>query len=217
MKADGECIQFNESNWGLCNFDLPEAAFGDDCSDEFQKLSNIYLSKENLRVTSIKPQYDLDRLTLIYERKHSRKGSKGNGMNGEMQLYLPDATGSYSEENSVKRIIPVGFAGNIIFEIESLNNYALRLDPLNIRGMINVNSLIVMDPATGTMLLNVAGKKLSKLFDCAKDALLMQHFESVVFNCLSHDPQVIMRLEKYSQYEKLTLILNVDFPEFISS
>lgn len=222
MRSEGKAIQFNDSNWGLVNFELPEAELGQGNPQELQQNADIFLAKRKYRAPSINWHYDLDRLTLIYERQNGiyLKGRqrKASSMHEDpiFQLYIPNSDGDYSEINSIKRTIPFGFSGNVIFEFQLENDTPLRLDPLNCKGMINVNSLLIIQSESGKTILKKNGKDLAKIFQPISELTISKPFEQILIMSSGYDPQLALKLSGVPKNIKLTMIFNVDLQDFIS-
>jgi hypothetical protein len=69
MRDYQRALEFNHSNWGMADFDLPERPMGDSTEPPTERLNQLSLFAEQKRISAIQPEYDLDRLTLAYERR----------------------------------------------------------------------------------------------------------------------------------------------------
>lgn len=74
MRERGEPLPFNYSRWGLADFDLPEQYLGDSKPLPTEKLEQLAMQAESGQISAIQPAYDLDRLTLAYERALNSNG-----------------------------------------------------------------------------------------------------------------------------------------------
>ena len=75
MRDLGKPLQFNYSRWGLADFDLPEQPLGDTRPIPPDKLEQLAMKAESRQISAIQPAYDLDRLTLTYERALNSNGN----------------------------------------------------------------------------------------------------------------------------------------------
>ena len=74
MRDKGKPLQFNYSRWGLGDFDLPEHPFGDSKPIPPDTIVQLAMKGESRKISAIQPAYDLDRLTLAYERALNSNG-----------------------------------------------------------------------------------------------------------------------------------------------
>jgi hypothetical protein len=75
MRDTGKPLQFNNSQWGLAAFDLPEQPLGESEPIPPDKFQQLALKGELRKISAIQPAYDLDRLTLAYERTLNSNGN----------------------------------------------------------------------------------------------------------------------------------------------
>lgn len=76
MREKRKALQFNNSQWGLAAFDLPEQTLGETEPISSDKLSRLAIKGELRKISAIQPDYDLDRLTLAYERLLNSNGNE---------------------------------------------------------------------------------------------------------------------------------------------
>ncbi len=69
MREKGKALEFNHRNWGLADFNLPLQILGDQNPIPASQLTSLEQQAENREISAIQPRYDLDRLTLVQERK----------------------------------------------------------------------------------------------------------------------------------------------------
>ena len=143
MRKEGRTLEFNNSNWGLADIELPEQVLGDSNPLTNSTLGSLACAIESHPVSSIRPMYDLDRLTLMYERRH---GPVTFGTNaGRIILYIPQSDGSYSEKRRLSGYID--FHTNAIeFHLDEFpHRFPLRLDPGECPGLVTIYSLAIWD------------------------------------------------------------------------
>jgi len=75
MRAEGKPLEFNHCRWGLADFDLPAQPLGDLDPIAAEKLEQLALQAESREVSAIQPSYDLDRLTLVHDRRLNSNGN----------------------------------------------------------------------------------------------------------------------------------------------
>jgi len=75
MRDLGKPLQFNSPRWGLADFDLPEQPLGDIKHIPPDKYEQLAMNAESRQISAIQPAYDLDRLTLAYERAVNSNGN----------------------------------------------------------------------------------------------------------------------------------------------
>lgn len=75
MRDQGKALQFNNSQWGLAAFDLPKQPLGETEPIPPDKFQQLALKGELRKISAIQPAYDLDRLTLAYERTLNSNGN----------------------------------------------------------------------------------------------------------------------------------------------
>lgn len=69
MREKAAPLEFNHSIWGMANFDLPSQAFGDSNPISESRLEQLEQVAITSTVGAIQPAYDLDRVTLLHERR----------------------------------------------------------------------------------------------------------------------------------------------------
>jgi hypothetical protein len=193
MREQGQALEFNQAGWGMADFDLPEQPIGDLQPIPADKLEQLAAQAEIRQVSAIQPAYDLDRLTLAYERRVAQDRSLGNvvltpnvglsvGINGDGQailgstvnvneekivLYIPDSSGSYSEQRTV---VCRGFLVNrttVILRVERFSRqFRLRFDPCQCPGIITIYSVAVFDTHRHRTVWDLTGRDLRKLIVC---------------------------------------------------
>jgi len=72
MRERGKPLEFNHSNWGMADFELPEHVMGDATPIAPDRLAHLAL-QGGRGPSAIQPEYDLDRLTLAHERRLARE------------------------------------------------------------------------------------------------------------------------------------------------
>jgi hypothetical protein len=78
MRGRGTPLPFNYARWGLADFDLPEQDLGDTKPIPPDTLEELAMKAELQQISAIQPAYDLDRLTLAYERALNSNGHKAD-------------------------------------------------------------------------------------------------------------------------------------------
>ena len=117
MRAKSKALEFNHAGWGMADFDLPEQAMGDTDAIPTDTLARLNVQAETRDVSAIQPTFDLDRLTLAYERRVAEEAQRkerevedlavrkyGLTVAANIEwvvLYLPDSEGYYSQERSI--------------------------------------------------------------------------------------------------------------------
>jgi len=169
MREEGKALEFNHPGWGLADFDLPEQEIGDLAEIPTEKLQQLALQAETRGVSAIQPMYDLDRLTLAYERQVVREQSSPNdqglglavGNSSEpvavlgstvranpekVVLYIPDSIGCYAETRTLACQAQLINTTTLMFRIEQFDRqFPMRFDPCQCPGLIMINSIAVFD------------------------------------------------------------------------
>ncbi len=173
MREQGKALEFNHSRWGMADFDLPEQALGDRNPIPTAKLEQLALQGESYPVSAIKPTYDLDRLTLLHERRRFiRKGafplSSNEFMAGSDEervvLYIPDSSGGYSETHSLAYYAQLTRKTIVNFRLESFSHqFPLRFDPCQRPGLVTIDAINVFDLDNNRPVLTLEGDDARKL------------------------------------------------------
>jgi hypothetical protein len=175
MREQGTALEFNHARWGMAEFDLPEQVIGDSGTIPDEKLEQLALQAKDRAVSAIQPTYDLDRLTLAYERQLAREQSllSGQGLGlavasssdplvlvGSMVcpdaekvvLFIPDSVGSYSETRKLACHAQLTIPTTLAFRIEQFDSrFPMRFDPCQCPGLITIHSMIIFDAANHRM------------------------------------------------------------------
>lgn len=141
MRRERRALPFNHSDWGLGDLDLADQPLGDP-----RPTPPAAPVPPTHTASAINPAYDLDRLTLAYERQLAASGNTGDESPDLMQLFVPDAQGGYSEENS--RFIRSHFQQrtSVVYRLDSFPaHHRLRLDPVARPGLLELHSVTVLD------------------------------------------------------------------------
>ncbi len=165
MRKHGRALEFNYSNWGLVEFDLPEQDIGDTASIASSKLERLALQSETHPVSAIQPAYDLDRLTLVHERRvmADLDLTIADDISNQV-LYIPDSDGCYWEESSLAYRAPVAKATTVIFRLGQFAcQFPLRFDPCQGAGLVSISSITVLDLLNNCVVLRLDGRHASKL------------------------------------------------------
>lgn len=161
-------LQFNHAKWGMADFDLPEEAIGNRQEIATSKVGELVLQAESRTVSAIQPSFDLDRMTLAYERKITSEStlvSNVNSTNAEkVVLYIPDESGSYSEQKTIATVVSLVNATTVLFHLEQFDRrFPLRLDPCQCPGFIIINEIAVFDTVNHRLVWESEGQDSSKL------------------------------------------------------
>ncbi len=143
MRKKAKALEFNNGNWGLANIELPERTLGDNEPVPSSILESPGRQIDTCSVSSIQPAYDLDRLTLMFER---RCGSVMFGTNANRAvLYIPQADGSYSEKSRLSD--ELGLQDKAIeFKLDKFpHQFPLRFDPGESPGLVTIHTMTIMD------------------------------------------------------------------------
>lgn len=173
MKVEDEPVALNGESWGLAAFDLPE---------EPLEVGAFHPSPDHpwpeqdwppLRVTALKPAYDLDRMTLWHERKlgEGRYGKHDPDLQHLVQLFVPDVHGEHSEERVFNHeTILDGIESHYVLVDDYHPGTSLRFDPVYKPGIIEIHELEVMEPHSGRVLwsLNETAKGQLGIWGTAK-------------------------------------------------
>ena len=179
MRQRARALEFNHRGWGLADFDLPEQPMGEETVIPAEKLERLALKSETRQISAIQPLYDLDRLTLAYERQLAREqsllsgqglglavassadpaallGSMVNPSAEKVVLFIPDSVGSYSETRKLACHAQLTSPTTLIFRIEQFDSrFPMRFDPCQCPGLITINSMIIFDAANHRMVWDI--------------------------------------------------------------
>ncbi len=165
MREQGRALEFNNPNWGMAEFDLPEQKIGDTTPIASDKLERLTLQAETHSVSAIQPAYDLDRLTLSYERRVA--GDLGLTFStdvGKSVLYIPDSDGCYSEKSSIAYRASLLKTTTVIFRLTKFaHQFPLRFDPCQGAGLVSISSITVLDLLNNCVVLKLGGRDANKL------------------------------------------------------
>ena len=143
MRKKAKALEFNNGNWGLADIELPERTLGDNEPVPSSILESPGRQIDTCSVSSIQPAYDLDRLTLMFER---RCGPVMFGTNANRAvLYIPQADGSYSEKSRLSD--ELGLQDKAIeFKLDKFpHQFPLRFDPGESPGLVTIHTMTIMD------------------------------------------------------------------------
>jgi hypothetical protein len=144
MRQEGQCLEFNNRNWGLAAIRLPERTLGDATPIAESDLDQISEIAETHPVSAIQPGYDLDRLTLLYQRRSGPIAFHTSA--GRVALYVPRSNGAYSEINSLAKEIPLLEVSSAEFVLEAFpHKFPLRLDPCQCPGLVTIYAIRIFD------------------------------------------------------------------------
>jgi hypothetical protein len=165
MREQGRALEFNNPNWGMAEFDLPEQKIGDTTPIASDTLERLTLQAETHSVSAIQPAYDLDRLTLAHERRGLGDfGLTLAAIAERVVLYIPDSDGCYSEESSIAYDAPVVKTTTVIFRLEKFSHqFPLRFDPCQGAGLVSISSITVLDLLNNCVVLKLDGRDTNKL------------------------------------------------------
>ncbi|WP_221032929.1 hypothetical protein [Actomonas aquatica] len=166
MKVSDAPIPLNDAEWGLAPFELPEEPI---------EVGAFHASPDHpwpqqdwppASVSAIKPGFDLDRMTLWYERKlgEGRYGRKDPDQTHVVQIFVPDANNAHSEERCFN--LETHLDGDETHYV-AIDDYfpgtTLRFDPAYKPGIIEIHDFTIMEPQSGRVLWSIQ--------DCAKARL----------------------------------------------
>jgi hypothetical protein len=223
MKIQGKDFAFNDENWGLINFDLPECEFGRLDSLAPEKLEKINQQLKKYRVGAIKSEFELDRIMFLHERKEREKFKSDypwifspRNEQHMAQLYISDKSGEFSELRSLSRPISKNFDGHVSYSIKDYKkSYKLRFDPMNFQGIAHIKSLMVLSNEKN--LIEFTADQ-SRLYSCLKpinDIHLLKSSIGLIILATGCDPQFEIEVKKITNTELLTLVFEMRFPEVI--
>lgn len=144
MRGEGRALEFNNPHWGLADIELPERMLGDATPITECELEKVRSQARTHPVSSIQPGYDLDRLTLLHERRY---GPVTYGHDADRTVvYIPRWNGSYSEEQSVVDRIALFQENNTQFVLTEFPcRSRLRFDPCQCPGLVTIQSISILD------------------------------------------------------------------------
>jgi len=143
MRKEARALEFNSAKWGLADIELPERTLGDHEPVSTSVLEGLGSLIDTRPVSSIQPAYDLDRLTLMFER---RCGPVTLGaFAGRAVLYIPQADGNYSEK--CRLLDEQGVQDKAIeFKLDRFpHQFPLRFDPGESPGLITIHAMTIID------------------------------------------------------------------------
>lgn len=162
MRSERRTLEFNHAGWGLADFELPDQRLGDRVPLPATPVNSVARD-----VAAINPAYDLDSLTLIHERGASRNGFSNRedyDTQDIVQLFVPLADGSFSEQSSLKLARNLADQRAILFRFKApLQAGPLRLDPVARAGLIEIPSLTLIEVTSGRILMHLTGADAKKI------------------------------------------------------
>ena len=185
MRMHSKALLFNHAGWGMIDFDLPEQAMGDPSEIPADTLAHLALQAEKRSVCAIQPAYDLDRLTLAYERRVAAHAVQEPRLatNTEQEqrvvasvlstvaaptervvLYIPDSYGNFSEEGTLVYQAQLTTTIRLVFRLEKFDpQFLLRFDPCECPSLIRIKSLTALDISKNRLLWDLDGRHVNKL------------------------------------------------------
>lgn len=182
MREQGKALEFNNRGWGITDFDLPEQSIGDLAEIPTEKLQQLALQAETREVSAIQPMYDLDRLTLAYERQVVREQTSPNGQGlglavgdssepvavlgstvranpEKVVLYIPDSIGCYAETRTLACHAQLTNTTTLMFRIEQFDHqFPVRFDPCQCPGLVLINSISIFDAVNHRVVWELGGR-----------------------------------------------------------
>lgn len=162
MRRERRALDFNHAGWGYADLSLPEAPLGQ-AGGTTAVAADVFAAHPG---TAINPAYDLDRLTLVHERRLAASGSTGDDgdVREVVQLFLPHADGGYSEESSLVFMGSLRTMRTVVFKLEKLNHqHPLRLDPVARAGVVEIAAITLLDVGSGRILRRSTGVDVATL------------------------------------------------------
>jgi len=212
MREQGRALEFNHSNWGIAEFDLPEQKIGDTTPIASDKLERLTLQAETHSVSAIQPAYDLDRLTLAHERRGL--GDFGLTLAAIAEraiLYIPDSDGCYSEESSIAYDAQLVKMTTVIFRLEKFaHQFPLRFDPCQGAGLVSISSITVLDLLNNCVVLKLDGRDANKLVISGT-----AHWENPALSWINRWKHVFFSSNKSSGQPPLRVISTGSDPQLI--
>ena len=166
MRVSDEPVALNDEHWGFAAFDLPEEPI---------EVGAFHASPDHpwpqqdwppANVSALKPEYDLDRMTLWHERRLGDGRFGGSDPNKEhlIQLFVPDEKNEHSEARvfNLETVLDGREAHYVLID-DYIPGTTLRFDPSYKPGVIEIHELDVMEPHSGRVLWST---------DCTKRAQL---------------------------------------------
>ena len=211
MRKVSKPLEFNHARWGMADFDLPEQSMGDNSSIPAVKLMELALQAETREVSAIQPAYDLDRLTLMKDRRVAQE----QGLNGftavtgpeRVVVYVPDTDGMYSEVNAIANSAPISTSINLIFRLNKFaHQFPLRFDPCQQSGIVSIGSITVFDLQNNTVVLELDSGCINK-FSASGTA--------VMANPVSRLKKAFLGANKLNDHHSLYLISTGLDPQLI--
>ena len=162
MRDKRKALEFNHAGWGMSDFDLPEQALGDTDTIPAEKLDQLALQARSRDVSAIQPAYDLDRLTLMHERRLQSMMITAEAE--RVVIYIPDSIGGYSEKNTIAYCVPLLQTTTLSFRLEKFTHqFPLRFDPCQSPGLISINAITAFDTLNKKMIWAISDRIESKL------------------------------------------------------
>lgn len=148
----------NGPNWGLAAYDLPEAPLLTGRLAPTPPHPLDYSAPAGIRASSLLPDFDLDRLSLWVERREQATASASpasaalspfanlTGIDPHaIQVFIPDASGLYTEERSLTHIRHLHQRTLLHFFLHDLpEGGCIRLDPTHQIGLVEIHRLEVL-------------------------------------------------------------------------
>lgn len=148
----------NSSDWGLARFDLPSQTLKPGSLTGKSPTARATSHHTAMAVTSILPEYDLDRLTLWQERMALGGNINASGLLPPLpphaiQAFVSDIDGRYTEENSLMFVRHLHQRTTLHFFLNNVSPGAtLRIDPTHQVGVVEIYRMEVLDPSTNHVL-----------------------------------------------------------------
>lgn len=154
IRAGKAPAALNESDWGLARFELPERNLVPGGMQTGGDTPDAEVDFSGRDVIAVRPEFDLDRLTLWQERMALGGNINASGLLPPLpphaiQAFVSDLDGRYTEENSLMFVRHLHQRTTLHFFLNNVSPGAtLRIDPSHQVGVIEIYRMEVLDPAS---------------------------------------------------------------------
>jgi hypothetical protein len=212
MKSLNGVLHLNNENWGLQNFDLPQAVIGTKNEFQLSDLDEIKQKSKIFKAGAIKPKYDLDYVALHsgsmnHELDQIRELKKSKDLS-TFEVFWPDEYGDYSAERCFSYTFEITANTWIKLKAPFFNTrFPLRIDPGERIGLVEIHNAHIVTK-DGVVLLSSNDNNLSKFFEPMNELRVLNKRKQLSLFSTGCDPQLGMYIPA-QKFDEIYIFLNV--------